>query len=116
MSRKLEGKVAVITGGNSGIGQATGETISRGRKEQLDQAVKEIGRNVNPGQGDVAKSADLDRLYEIVKTKTSRIDILFANAGAAEFAPLGSITEEHSTRYSTRMSEDCCSRCRKLYR
>src|ERR1700688_2912875 len=104
MSGKLEGKVAVVTGGNSGIGLATANRfvaegayvfITARRQEQLDAAVKEIGDNVFGVQGDVAKIADLDRLYAAVKAKKGRIDILFANAGIAEIAPLGQITEEH---------------------
>jgi NAD(P)-dependent dehydrogenase (short-subunit alcohol dehydrogenase family) len=104
MSGKLEGKVAVVTGGNSGIGLATAKRfvaegayvfITGRRQEQLDAAVKEIGDNVFGVQGDVAKLADLDRLYAAVKAKKGRIDILFANAGIAEIAPLGQITEEH---------------------
>jgi NAD(P)-dependent dehydrogenase (short-subunit alcohol dehydrogenase family) len=104
MSGKLEGKVAVVTGGNSGIGLATAKRfvaegayvfITGRRQEQLDAAVKEIGHDVFGVQGDVAKLADLDRLYAAVKTKKGRIDILFANAGIAELAPLGQITEEH---------------------
>jgi NAD(P)-dependent dehydrogenase (short-subunit alcohol dehydrogenase family) len=104
MSGKLEGKVAVVTGGNSGIGLATAKRfvaegayvfITGRRQAELDQAVKEIGTNVTGVQGDLAKPADLDRLYDIVTAKTSRIDILFANAGTAEFAPLEAITEEH---------------------
>ena len=104
MSGKLEGKVAVITGGNSGIGLATAKRfvaegayvfISGRRQAELDSAVKQIGENVTAVQGDVAKLADLDRLYATVKAKKGRIDILFANAGSAELAPLGEITEEH---------------------
>jgi NAD(P)-dependent dehydrogenase (short-subunit alcohol dehydrogenase family) len=104
MSGKLEGKVAVVTGGNSGIGLATAKRfvaegaylfITGHRQPELDAAVREIGENVTGIQGDVAKFADLDRLYAAVKAKKGRIDILFANAGAAEFAPLGEITEEH---------------------
>ena len=104
MSGKLEGKVAVITGGNSGIGLATAKRfvaegayvfITGRRQDQLDGAVKVIGKNVTGVRGDVAKLADLDNLYEIVKAQKGRIDILFANAGAAEMLPLGSITEEH---------------------
>jgi NAD(P)-dependent dehydrogenase (short-subunit alcohol dehydrogenase family) len=104
MSGKLEGKVAVVTGGNSGIGLATAKRfvaegayvfITGRRQDQLDAAVKEIGNNVFGVQGDVAKIADLDRLYAAVKAKKGRIDILFANAGIAEIAPLGQITEEH---------------------
>src|SRR6202040_2046041 len=68
--------------------------ITGRRQKELDEAVKAIGRNVTGVQGDVAKPADLDRLYETVGAK-GRVDVVFANAGVAEFAPLGSITEEH---------------------
>jgi NAD(P)-dependent dehydrogenase (short-subunit alcohol dehydrogenase family) len=104
MSGKLENKVAVVTGGNSGIGLATAKRfvaegayvfVTGRRQVELDAAVKEIGDNVTGVQGDVAKLADLDRLYDTVKAKKGRIDILFANAGSAELAPLGEITEEH---------------------
>jgi NAD(P)-dependent dehydrogenase (short-subunit alcohol dehydrogenase family) len=101
---KLEGKIAVVTGGNSGIGLATAKRfvdegayvfITGRRQPELDSAVKSIGKNVTAVQGDVAKLGDLDRLYETVKKEKGRVDILFANAGTGEFAPLGSITEEH---------------------
>jgi len=101
---KHEGKVAVITGGNSGIGLATAQRLANegayvfitGRRQsELDAAVKLIGKNVTAVQGDVANLADLDRLYATVKQQKGRIDILFANAGLGEFAPLGSITEAH---------------------
>src|SRR6266403_1545936 len=104
MSGKLEGKVAVVTGGNSGIGLATAKQfvaegayvfITGRRKAQLDAAVKEIGKNTTGVQGDVANLADLDRLYATVKAKTGRVDILFANAGLSQLAPLGEITEDH---------------------
>jgi len=107
MSGKLEGKVAVVTGGNSGIGLATAKRfvaegayvfITGRRQEQLDAAVKEIGHNVTGVRGDVAKLGDLDRLYDTVKATRGRVDIVFANAGAAEFAPLGNISEEHFDR------------------
>jgi NAD(P)-dependent dehydrogenase (short-subunit alcohol dehydrogenase family) len=101
---KLEGKVAVITGGNSGIGLATAQRfasegaqvfITGRRQSELDKAVKLIGKNVTGVQGDVANLADLDRLYATVKQKAGHIDIVFANAGGGEFAPLGAISEEH---------------------
>ena len=100
----LEGKVAVITGGNSGIGLATAQRfveegadvfITGRRQSELDAAVKQIGKNVTGVQGDVSNLADLDRLYDTVKEQKGRIDVLFANAGIIELAPLGSITESH---------------------
>jgi NAD(P)-dependent dehydrogenase (short-subunit alcohol dehydrogenase family) len=100
---KLQGKVAIITGGTSGIGLATAKLFVREgahvfitgrRQKEVDEAVKVIGSNVTGVQGDVAKLADLNRLYDTVKVK-GRIDIVFANAGVSEFAPLGAITEEH---------------------
>jgi NADP-dependent 3-hydroxy acid dehydrogenase YdfG len=90
---KLEGKVAVITGGNSGIGLATAKRfVSEGahvfitgrRQNELDTAVSEIGKNVTDVQGDVSNLADLDRLYSIVKQQKERIDILFDNPGLGE--------------------------------
>jgi len=105
--KKLEGKVAVITGGNSGIGLATAQRfVSEGayvfitgrRQSELDAAVKQIGKNnnnVTGVQGDVSNLADLDRLYATVKEQKGHIDILFANAGVGELAPLGEITEAH---------------------
>jgi NAD(P)-dependent dehydrogenase (short-subunit alcohol dehydrogenase family) len=101
---KHEGKIAVITGGNSGIGLATAQRlaaegahvfITGRRQSELDAAVKLIGKNVTAVQGDVANLADLDRLYATIKQQKGRIDILFANAGLGDFAPLGSITEAH---------------------
>jgi NAD(P)-dependent dehydrogenase (short-subunit alcohol dehydrogenase family) len=102
--KKLEGKVAVITGGNSGIGLATAQQfvtdgahvfITGRRQNELDTAVKQIGRNVSGVQGDVSNLADLDRLYATVKEQKGHIDILFANAGVGELVPLGAITEAH---------------------
>jgi NAD(P)-dependent dehydrogenase (short-subunit alcohol dehydrogenase family) len=104
VTKRLEGKIAVITGGNSGIGLATAQRFVRegayvfitGRRQsEIHNAVNQIGENVTGVQGDVSNLADLDRLYASVKQQKGRIDILFANAGIAEFAPLGSITESH---------------------
>ena len=101
---KLQGKVAVITGGTEGIGFAAAKLfveegayvfITGRRQKQLDEAVRAIGDNVTGVQGDVSKLADLDRLYETVKAEGKRIDIVFANAGLGEFAALGAITEAH---------------------
>ena len=100
---KLQGKVAVITGGTSGIGLASAKLfvkegayvfITGRRQKELDQAVKAIGSNVTGVQGDVVKLADLDRLYETIGKK-GRLDIVFANAGFVEFASLDKITEQH---------------------
>jgi NAD(P)-dependent dehydrogenase (short-subunit alcohol dehydrogenase family) len=101
---KLEGKVAVITGGSSGIGLATAQRfasegarvfITGRRQNELDDAVKQIGKNAVGVQGDVSKLDDLDRLYAEVEKQGARIDVLFANAGIGEFAALGAITEAH---------------------
>src|SRR5882762_7288210 len=102
-TKKLQGKVAVITGGTTGIGLATAKLfveegayvfITGRRQKELDHAIQAIGNNVTGVRGDIAKLSDLDRLYEAVATK-GMIDIVFANAGVAEFAPLGKVTEEH---------------------
>jgi NAD(P)-dependent dehydrogenase (short-subunit alcohol dehydrogenase family) len=102
--KKLQGKVAVITGGTTGIGLSTAQLfvkegayifITGRRQKELDDAVKAIGSSVTGVQGDIAKLTDLDRLYEVVRTTKGRIDVVFANAGVAEFAPVGKITEEH---------------------
>jgi NAD(P)-dependent dehydrogenase (short-subunit alcohol dehydrogenase family) len=105
---KLDQKVAVITGGSSGIGLAAAERlvadgahvfITGRRKRELDTAAAQIGRNVTPVLGDVSKLADLDRLFATVKEQKGRIDILFANAGIAEPSQLGEITEELFDRH-----------------
>jgi NAD(P)-dependent dehydrogenase (short-subunit alcohol dehydrogenase family) len=101
---KLNGKVAVITGGTSGMALATAKRfveegayvfISGRRQEQLDRAVKEIGRNVTGIRADSANPADLDRLFDTVQQEKGKIDILFASAGTGESVVLGKITEQH---------------------
>ena len=101
---KLEGKIALITGGNGGIGLATAKqfvnegayVLITGRREpELAQAVKEIGKNVTGIQGDVSNLGDLDRLFAQIKREKGKLDIVFANAGIATYAPFGQITEEH---------------------
>ncbi|AWN15798.1 SDR family NAD(P)-dependent oxidoreductase [Salinisphaera sp. LB1] len=99
---QLDGKVAVVTGANSGIGLAAAKRfvaegahvyITGRRQEALDQAAREIGERVTPVQGDVSRLADLDRLFETVRVEHGRLDVLFANAGLGELEPLGQITE-----------------------
>ncbi|MGV8997566.1 MAG: SDR family NAD(P)-dependent oxidoreductase [Parvibaculaceae bacterium] len=104
MSGKLEGKVAVVTGANSGIGLGIAKRfaaegahvfITGRRQNELDAAVKEIGRNVTAVKSDISKLGDLDHLYEVVKKDKGHIDILVANAGGGTFGPLGAISEEN---------------------
>jgi NAD(P)-dependent dehydrogenase (short-subunit alcohol dehydrogenase family) len=101
---KLDGKVALITGGNSGIGLAAAKRfvqegayvfITGRTQSKLDQAVKQVGSNVTGVQGDVAKLGDLDRLFAQIKQEKGKLDIVFANAGIAKYASLGTIDEEH---------------------
>jgi NAD(P)-dependent dehydrogenase (short-subunit alcohol dehydrogenase family) len=104
MSKKFAGKIAVITGGSSGMGLATAKRfveegmehvfISGRRKKPLDSAVAEIGKKVTAVQGDVANLSDLDRLYETVKKHNRKIDVIFANAGLAMLAPFGRVDEQ----------------------
>jgi NAD(P)-dependent dehydrogenase (short-subunit alcohol dehydrogenase family) len=104
MSNKLHGKVAVITGGSSGIGLATAKRfategaqvfITGRRQQELDKAAAEIGHGAIALQGDAASLADLDRIYSDIGAKAGRIDVLFANAGVIEPARFGEITEQH---------------------
>ena len=101
---KLEGKVAVITGGSSGMALASAKLfveegayvfITGRKQEQLDEAAKLIGRNVTGVRGDAANLDDLDRLFDTVKREKGKIDVLFASAGKGEAVPLGEITEQH---------------------
>jgi NAD(P)-dependent dehydrogenase (short-subunit alcohol dehydrogenase family) len=104
MTKKFAGKVAVITGGSSGMGLATAKRfveegmdhvyITGRRRDTLDAAAAEIGRNATAVQGDVANLADLDRLYDTVEKQNRKIDVLFANAGVSQPRPIGSVDEE----------------------
>src|SRR5712692_5282082 len=100
---KLEGKIALVTGGNGGIGLATAKRfvnegayafITGRRDTELAAAAKEIGKNVTGVQGDVSNLVDLDRLFAQIKREKGKLDIVFANAGVAKYAPFGEITEE----------------------
>ena len=100
---KLEGKIALVTGASSGIGLATAKRfvaegayvfITGRREQELSVAVKDIGKNVAGIRGDVSQLADLDRLFDQIKRDNGRLDVLFANAGIAKYAPLGKITED----------------------
>ena len=102
--QKLAGKVALVTGGNSGIGLTTAKHfvaegayvfITGRRQAELDAAVNAIGKNVTGIQSDVSNLADLDRLFATIHQAQGKLDIVFANAGIGEFVPLSSITEEH---------------------
>jgi len=104
MSQKLSGKIALVTGGTSGIGLATAKRfasegayvfITGRRQSELDAAATELGGNATAVRGDVADLADLDHLFDTIKQQKGRLDVLFANAGGGGLAPLGRITEEH---------------------
>src|SRR5690348_15534620 len=104
MTQKLAGKSSLVTGGHSGIGLATAQlfaaegaqaAITGRRQGQLDEAIQKRGGNAIAVQGDVSNLSDLDRLFAAIKEKAGKLDVIFANAGGGEFAPLGSISEEH---------------------
>ncbi len=104
MNSQFDGKVALVTGGSSGIGLATARLFAqRGatvyitgrRQKELDSAVREIGVPATGIQADVSVLADIDRVYQTIREQKGKLDIVFANAGVGEFAPLGQITEEH---------------------
>jgi len=104
MSKKLEGKIAIVTGGSTGIGLAAAkEFVAQGayvyitgrRQAELDKAVETIGSSATGIRADSASLSDLDRVYDQIRQEKGRIDIVFANAGVGAFVPLGAITEEH---------------------
>ncbi|MDQ2803669.1 MAG: SDR family oxidoreductase [Pseudomonadota bacterium] len=111
MANRFENKVVVVTGGTSGIGLATATAFSREgavvfvtgrRRAALDAAAVAIGGRVTAVQADMARMADIDLLYERVRQQHTHIDVIFANAGGGEFAPLGAITEKHfESTYNT---------------
>ncbi|WP_262272165.1 SDR family NAD(P)-dependent oxidoreductase [Microvirga yunnanensis] len=107
MTGRFNNKVVVVTGGTSGIGLATAKAFSTEgasvfitgrRQDALDAALRQIGGRVTGVQGDMSQLADIDRLYDAVQQKHAQIDVVFANAGGGDFAPLGSITEEQYER------------------
>ncbi|MGB8169717.1 MAG: SDR family oxidoreductase [Chthoniobacteraceae bacterium] len=108
MSQKLAGKIALVTGGSSGLGLATAQRlvaegayvfISGRRQPELDAAVKQIGSNVTGVRSDISNLADLDHLFATIKEQKGRLDVLFANAGGGAFVPLEHVTEEHFDKY-----------------
>lgn len=108
MDKKLAGRIALVTGGSSGLGLATAKrfvvegadvVITGRRQAELDNAVNELGASAFSVRGDVSNLSDLDRLFKTIRERHGRLDILFANAGGGAFVPLGEITEEHFDKY-----------------
>jgi NAD(P)-dependent dehydrogenase (short-subunit alcohol dehydrogenase family) len=123
--KRLEGKIALITGGNSGIGLATAKQfvkegafvfVTGRRRQELDTAMNAIGRSVTAVQSDVSKMDDLDRLFSQIKREKGKLDILFANAGVAQYAPLGEISEDFYYSDCVRRWQQRASGKQRLFR
>lgn len=108
MAAKLDGKIALVTGGTSGLGLATARrfiaegatvVVTGRRQTELDAAVRELGGTAVGVRGDVSSLSDLDRLYATIRERFGRLDVVFANAGGGGFQPLGEVTEEHFDKY-----------------
>jgi NAD(P)-dependent dehydrogenase (short-subunit alcohol dehydrogenase family) len=122
---RLDGKVAVITGGSSGIGLATAKTfvdegayvfITGRRQSELDKARAAIGRNVSTVQGDVAKLEDLDRLFGRVKAEKGGLDVLVVSAGFVEMEPMAAVTPEHFDKLSPSTRAALSLPCKRQFR
>ena len=122
MAGKLDGKIAVVTGGSAGIGLGTAKRfvaegaqvfITGRRRSELDKAVADIGVNVTAIQADTAKLSDIDGIYQVVRAKAGRIDVMFANAGFYELARSARSPKSISTGRSTRTYAACCLPCKK---
>jgi NAD(P)-dependent dehydrogenase (short-subunit alcohol dehydrogenase family) len=120
LAGKLDGKIAVVTGGSAGIGLGTAKRfveegaqvfITGRRRPELDKAVADIGSNVTAIHADTTNLSDIEGIYEVVRGKSGHIDVMFANACFYEFRAFGEITEEHSTGRSTRTYVACCLQC-----
>lgn len=104
---KLDGKIALVTGGNSGMGLASAQLfaaegakviITGRRKQETEEAAQSSGPNVEGFVGDVANLGDLDRLHDLIAEKYGKVDVVFANAGIGDFVPFGQVTEEQYNR------------------
>jgi NAD(P)-dependent dehydrogenase (short-subunit alcohol dehydrogenase family) len=121
---RLDGKVSLVTGGTSGIGLAAASALAKegahvyvtGRRErELATAVREIGRSATGVRGDVSNAQDIDRLFAQIRDEKGRLDVLFANAGVARYAALGTSLKSSTIQFSMSMSKGCCSQYRRRF-